>query len=186
MLSWECWIIEKDLEARAEPFLKLDSKTILVCLELEWKKIAHLLSVDLKRLSVYLKELLKYFLSLSNFLRRPYQCHLSKIYGNCVEWMSKIPSILFIDLLDPNLTWMYLSLDLLNSVHHILAVIHLQEHTLELQVLELFDNRCVDRSDIPCSPENPHIGDLIHHVYFIVEKLSVVVEVHREQLPIVE
>ena len=130
------------------------------------------------------KELIQYLLCIVDLLLRPYEHHFSEVVRKIEEG---VPQLLPISahLLDPDLTGVHLDLDFFDMLHNDLAIVHLKENGLHLEVLELPLHKGVDHADISGGPEDSQLGSLIHRVHIIAHEIATEVEIDRVKLPIV-
>lgn len=130
------------------------------------------------------KELIQNLLSIVNFLLRPDEHHFSEVVRKIEEG---VPQLLPVSahLLDPDLTGVHLDLDFFDMLHDNLAIVHLKEHSLHLEILEFPLHQGVDHADIPSSPEYSQLGSLIHRVHIIAHEIATEVEIDRVKFPIV-
>ena len=87
-------------------------------------------------------------------------------------------------LLDPDLTGVHLDLDFFDMLHDDLAIVHLKEYGLHLEVLELPLHQHVDHADVPGGPEYSQLSSLIHRVHIIAHEITAEVEIDRVKFPI--
>ena len=143
-----------------------------------------MLHINLMLLPFDGKELIENLLSIVDFLLRPDEHHFSEVVRKIEEGM---PQLLPVPAhpLDPDLTGFNLDLYFFDMFHDDLAVVHLKENGLHLEVLELPLYQGVDHADIPGCPEHSQLSSLIHGVHIIAHEVAAEVEIDRVKFPIV-
>jgi hypothetical protein len=185
MLSWETWLIEEDLEGRArEPALDFLPEGEMIVFQANREKVTYLLHIDLMLLSFDGKELIQDLLSIVDFLLRSDEHHFSEVVRKIEEGVPQLFPV-SAHLLYPDLAGINLDFYFFDMFHDDLAVVHLKEHGLHLEVFELPLYQSVDHADIPGGPKYSQLSCLIHRVHIIAHEIAAEVEIDRVELPIV-
>ena len=142
-----------------------------------------MLHIDLMLLPFDGKELIENLLSIVDLLLRPDEHHLSEVVRKIEE---RVPQLLPVPAhpLHPDLARVNLDLYFFDMLHDDLAIVHLKEYGLHLEVLELPLHQGVDHADIPGCPEYSQLSSLIHRVHIIAHEIAAEVEIDRVKFPI--